>query len=98
MPQPSPSSMVQLRRPLEKVTRWRNRVSDNSEDAEGKKELGKAEKKWAKEMARCLVKGVQPEEMKGVKEEGDAKEEEPEVEVDPEEDAKEEAQGSGDDK
>ena len=53
------------------------------------------EKKWAKEVARCLAEGVQPEDIHGVKEaEGNVKEEDPNVEV--EEAQEEEAKGSGD--
>ena len=96
MRESSPSNMAELRRRLEKVTCRRKLVNEKSEDAEGKKELGKAEKKWAKEVARCLAEGVQPEEIQGVKEEGGVTAEEPEVEVAPEEEAKEEPLGSAD--
>ena len=80
---PSPSNVAQLRRRLEKVACGRKWVNENPEDAEGKKELAKADKKWAKEVARCSAEGVQPQQMQGVKVEGDVKEEELEVEVDP---------------
>ena len=94
VPEPSYFNVEQLHRRLEKVTRWRKWVNENPEDAEGNKELAKAEKKWAKELARCLAEGVQREEIQGVKEEdGNVKEEDPDVEVVPEE---EEAQGSRD--
>ena len=72
------------------MTCWQKWVNENPEDAESKKELGKAEKKLAKEVAPCLAEGVQPEEIQVVKEEGDVNEEEPE------EEAKEESPGSRD--
>ena len=75
--------MEQLRRRLQKVTRWRRWVNENPEDAEGKRELAKAKKKWEKEVARCLAQGMQPHEIQGVKEqEGNAMEEDPDVELD----------------
>ena len=59
--------------------------------------MAKAEKKWAKEVAWCLAEGLQPEEIQGVKEEGNVKNEGPEVEVDPEDKAQaEEPKGSRD--
>ena len=39
MPKPSPFNMEELRRRLEKVTRWPKWVNENPEDAESKKEL-----------------------------------------------------------
>ena len=96
MPEPSPSNAAEFCRWLEKVTHWRKWVNENSEDAEGKKELAKAEKKWAKEVVRCLAEGVQPEEIQGVTEEGNVKEEDPDVAVDPEDKAQEEPNGLGD--
>ena len=68
MPEPSPSNVEELRRRLEKVTRWRKWINENAEDAHGKKELAKAEKKWAKEVARCLAERMRMEEiLQGVK-------------------------------
>ena len=57
MPDPSPANAAELCRRLEKVTRWRKGVNENLEDAQGNKELSNAEKKCAKEVARCLAEG-----------------------------------------
>ena len=95
MPDPSPSNVEDLRRRLEKVARWQKWVKENPESSEGKKGLAKAEKKGAKEVARCVAEAVQQEDIQGVKEEeGNVKEEDRDVEV--EEAQEEEAKWSGD--
>ena len=72
------------------MTCGRKWVKKNPKDAEGKKELTKVDMKWVKVMARCPAKGMQLQEINSVNEEGDVKDEEPEVEVEPEMEVKDE--------